>query len=105
VSLRRPPEVDGFEQSAGLCIEEPGPCPNTRCRHHLASDETPLRLSRADLTEPCVLRLANRGPHTLEQVGQILGITRERTRQIELKALTRLRNRSPMLEHRPTGSA
>jgi RNA polymerase primary sigma factor len=36
--------------------------------------------------------LANGEPHTLEEVGQELGITRERVRQIETQAISRLRH-------------
>jgi RNA polymerase primary sigma factor len=36
--------------------------------------------------------LENSSIHTLEQVGQKMGVTRERIRQIEGKALRRLRN-------------
>lgn len=32
--------------------------------------------------------------HTLEQVGQAFGVTRERIRQIEAKALRKLRNKA-----------
>jgi RNA polymerase primary sigma factor len=33
--------------------------------------------------------------HTLEEVGQIFGVTRERIRQIEARALMKLREASP----------
>jgi RNA polymerase primary sigma factor len=36
--------------------------------------------------------LENKEPMTLEQIGQMMGITRERVRQIKEKALARLRH-------------
>jgi len=46
-------------------------------------------------TEVLTLRfgLDDGEPHTLEEVGNIFGVTRERIRQIEVKALSRLRHR------------
>jgi RNA polymerase primary sigma factor len=38
-------------------------------------------------------------PHTLEEVGAQLGITRERVRQLETRALRELRLAAPGLEH------
>jgi RNA polymerase primary sigma factor len=38
-------------------------------------------------------------PHTLEEVGTQLGITRERVRQLETRALRELRTAAPGLEH------
>jgi RNA polymerase primary sigma factor len=42
--------------------------------------------------------LADGNPHTLEEVGQVFGVTRERVRQIEAEALRKLR--SPRLTER-----
>lgn len=38
------------------------------------------------------------GPHSLEETGRLLGITRERVRQIQEKAISKLRNQKLMLE-------
>lgn len=79
------------------CIDGPRPCPATRCRWHLAADfrtprTTPGTPSRgadslSELRESCALDVADRGGATLEEVGEILGVTRERVRQIEAIAL------------------
>ena len=37
--------------------------------------------------------IGERDAHTLEEVGRLFGVTRERIRQIEEKALTKLRRR------------
>ena len=50
----------------------------------------------------CTWVACNHGPFTLEQVGKMMGITRERVRQIEVKALKRLqprKRREPLRRH------
>jgi hypothetical protein len=49
------------------------------------------------ITETCVLRVAERGGETLEEVGVLLGVVRERARQIETQGLARCR-RAPEAE-------
>jgi hypothetical protein len=44
-----------------------------------------------DRPETCALDVAERGGATLEEVAELLGITRERARQIEVEALAKLR--------------
>ena len=63
---------------------EARPCPYGACRYHL--DENPTGAS-------CALDVACEGPHHLEEVGAILMVTRERVRQIEAKALWKLKRR------------
>lgn len=45
------------------------------------------------MTESCVLDVADRGGATLEEIGDMLGLTRERVRQVEEEALERFTKR------------
>lgn len=63
-----------------------GACTHVACRYHLAGARDDCALAE----------IATRGPLTLERVGELLGVCRERARQIEAKALARLtRNVAP----------
>lgn len=42
-----------------------------------------------EMAHSCALDVADEGPQTLERVAEILGVTRERVRQIEVKAMAR----------------
>lgn len=70
-----------------------GSCPYVRCRYHLAIDYKPdtgsFKVLKGwdDGRGACALDLAEDGEHTLEQVGALTGVTRERARQIIIKAL------------------
>lgn len=75
------------------------PCPFVSCKHHLYLDVSAktgaIKLNVPDLevwemTETCAIDVAMRGGSTLEEVGEILNLTRERVRQIEVKALAKI---------------
>lgn len=66
------------------CLHLPGPCSAKLCRHHMGFDIGPN----------CAVRLANQGPQSLVTIGDLLGVTKERIRQIEAQALRRLNHRS-----------
>jgi len=81
------------------CIEGARPCPFVSCQHHLYLDVSPrtgaIKLNFPDLevwemTETCALDVADRGGTTLEEVGAIMNLTRERIRQVEVKGLAKL---------------
>ena len=91
------------------CAEALGPCPFVSCKHHLYLDVSAktgaIKLNFPDLevwemTESCALRVADRGGATLEEVGTIMNLTRERVRQVEVKGLAKLEALSDMYELR-----
>ncbi len=93
-----------FEQfrprSRGECRNAPRPCPWVSCKYHLYLDIVPqsgsIKMNFPDLevwemTETCALDVADRGGITLEDVGNILNLTRERIRQVERSGVEKLK--------------
>jgi hypothetical protein len=81
------------------CIEGARPCPFVSCKHHLYLDVSArtgaIKVNFPDLevwemTETCALDVSDRGGTTLEEVGAIMNLTRERIRQVEVKGLAKL---------------
>ncbi|WP_394848929.1 hypothetical protein LZC95_15935 [Pendulispora brunnea] len=81
------------------CASGMRPCPFVSCKHHLYLDVSAktgaIKLNFPDLevwdmTETCALDVADRGGTTLEEVGAIMNLTRERIRQVEVKGLAKL---------------
>jgi len=89
-------------RTRGACGAE-RPCPWVSCRHHLYLDVNPesgtIKLNTTgevwDMAETCSLDVADRGGAILEDVGRLLNLTRERVRQIEARALRKLKPRVP----------
>jgi Sigma-70, region 4 len=98
------PEEDYWRpQTRGECAEMERPCPFVSCKYHLYIDVHPVRGSIKvnfpdvevwDMTDSCALDIADRGGITLEEVGEIMNLTRERVRQLETQGLARLQNLS-----------
>lgn len=82
------------------CATGPRPCLFVSCKHHLYLDVNPetgsVKLNFPDkeiweLAETCALDVADKGGITLEEVGSIMNLTRERIRQVETRGLLKLR--------------
>ncbi|HEX4619969.1 MAG TPA: sigma factor-like helix-turn-helix DNA-binding protein [Myxococcaceae bacterium] len=82
------------------CINGPRPCLFVSCKHNLYLDVNPetgsIKLNFPDkeiweLPYTCALDVAEKGGITLEEVGEIMNLTRERIRQVETRGLIKLR--------------
>lgn len=96
--------VYGPEQMRPLnrvqCAEGARPCPWVSCRYNLYLDvrgDGVLRVNFPNL-EPdemvasCALDMAEDGPRTLDQVAALMGMSKERARQLEASAMVKLRD-------------
>jgi hypothetical protein len=88
-------------ESRGECADMERPCPFVSCKYHLYIDVHPVRgsikinfpdLEVWEMTDTCALDIADRGGITLEEVGQIMNLTRERVRQLETQGLAKLQD-------------
>lgn len=96
------PETDYWRpKTRGDCAEMERPCPFVACKYHLYIDVHPVRGSIKinfpdvdvwEMTDSCALDIADRGGITLEEVGQIMNLTRERVRQLETQGLAKLQD-------------
>lgn len=95
------------------CAQGDRPCPFVSCKYHLFLDVSPHTgnikfnfpdLEVDELPVSCALDVADRDGETLEEVGAIMNITRERIRQIEVVALRKVSERGAALrEHAGPG--
>lgn len=96
------------------CVDGPRPCPFMGCRYHLGLEEKPLlgslRLPFGEepdfdaMPDTCALDVADRGGTTLEEVGRRMGVTREYIRQLEERALEKLKRRGALVDFSRNGN-
>ncbi|MCS6858107.1 MAG: DNA-binding protein [Sandaracinaceae bacterium] len=94
------PETDYWRpKTRADCLKMERPCPFVSCKYHLYLDVHPVRgaikinftdIEVWEMAETCALDVADRGGITLEEVGEIMNLTRERVRQVETAGLAKL---------------
>ena len=86
--------------SRAECAGGERPCPFVSCKYHLFLDVNPdtgsIKLNFPhmevwEMQETCALDVADKGGITLEEVGEIMNLTRERIRQVEVRGLLKLK--------------
>lgn len=92
------------------CINSPRPCVFVSCKYNLYLDVNPetgsIKLNFPDkeieeLEYTCALDVSEKGGITLEEVGEIMNLTRERIRQVETKGLEKVRTEIEAEPKRP----
>jgi hypothetical protein len=104
-ALLNPPIDEPRPATRGQCENDIRPCPWVACKHHLYLDVNPetgsIKINFPDLepwemSETCALDVADRSGITLEEVGEIMNLTRERIRQVEVRGLLKLKMASAL---------
>jgi hypothetical protein len=92
------------------CVSSPRPCVFVSCKYNLYLDVNPetgsikLNFPEKELFEleyTCALDVAEKGGITLEEVGEIMNLTRERIRQVETRGLEKVRTETEREPRRP----
>jgi RNA polymerase primary sigma factor len=96
LSLEQPIGEEESSELGNFIEDEVTPTPTQNAYQHLLGEKVEEMLATISPREARILQLRfgllNGRSHTLEEVGQKFGLTRERIRQIEGKALRRLRH-------------
>ena len=97
-SLERPIVGEGDSELRELIEDEGAPMPEEQAAKRMLSEELRDTVASLPARERSVIELRyglyDGRTRTLEQVGAEIGVTRERVRQIEAKALSKLRHPS-----------
>jgi hypothetical protein len=103
-----PPEALGERpRTRGECEEGVRPCPFVSCKYHLYLDASRVNgsiklnfpdLEVGEMQDSCTLDVADGGGATLERVGHLMNLTRERVRQVEQIALARVGAAAPLFD-------
>jgi RNA polymerase primary sigma factor len=95
ISLEAPIGGDDESTVADLVADRQGRPPSEVAEERLLSDHVEEALQSLTTRERLVLKMRfgimDRRPHTLGEIANILGLSRERVRQIEAEAITKLR--------------
>ncbi len=98
VSLETPIDDEGDSTFGDFVEDSNSPAPSDEVATHLLHVQLQQALDKLPPREAQILRLryglADGRVYTLEEVGQTIGVTRERVRQLEAQALNRLRQSS-----------
>ncbi len=98
VSLETPIDEEGDSSFGDFVEDVNSPAPAEEVATHLLQEQLGEALNRLPAREAQILRLRygleDGRVYTLEEVGQTIGVTRERVRQLEAQALNRLRQSS-----------
>lgn len=101
IALERPVGDDGDSEFGDFIEDQDSPSPVEAATQHLLEETIEVVLSELTPRQSHILRLrfglGGGEPHTLEEIANKFGLSRERIRQLEKEALRRLRH--PRLAH------